>query len=193
MGKEFINTYHSYIKWANRPSRRLYWNLYENDKMVGVFALGSAFTQGKSVKEFMENNNLKFNEIGNNIVFCLANQQNRNAGTILLKLCRQDAIKWWYERYGDKLRAFQTFILPPRVGAIYKADNWKQIGITSGSSQKTINVTKNYQDYEKAFKKTFRDGSFAYYIYEYNETETKLIFMKLNKEKEINKIIKNII
>jgi len=133
-GKEFINTYHSYIKFSDRPSRKCYWNLYENGEMVGVFALASVFDKPKSVKNYMLEYNLKSNEIANNIVFCLANQQDKNAGTKLLSLVRKDAILWWYERYGDLLKAFQTFILPPRNGAVYKADNWSEIGLTKGAN-----------------------------------------------------------
>ena len=194
-GKEFINTYHSYIKFSDRPSRKLYWNLYENGEMVGVFALGSAFSHSKIVKEYMINNNLQFNEVANNIVYCLANCENKNAGTQLLSLVRKDAIKWWYERYGDYLKAFQTFILPPRIGAIYKADNWNLIGETIGNSQKTKNIRPDKIDqYKNVQKKTFKDGRVEYCIYIENKVEPKLIFMKLVKDKELKRIlgIKNI-
>ena len=190
-GKEFINTYHSYIKFSDRPSRKLYWNLYENEKMVGVFALASVFDKPKSVKNYMLENDLKSNEIANNIVYCLANQQNRNAGTIFLKLCRQDAIKWWYERYNDYLKAFQTFILPPRIGAIYKADNWTQIGITKGANVQVRTIPeKDIDKYENVKKRVYKSGEIRYTISDFVETEKKLIFMKLNSKKEINKYIK---
>jgi len=146
--------------------------------MVGVFALGSAFSHLKVIKEYMKDNNLLFNEIANNIVFCLANCNNKNDGTRLLSLVRRDAIKWWYERYGDKLKAFQTFILPPRTGAIYKADNWNKLGVTTGEKHPEAEI------------RTFKNGEVKYLLREYRETEPKLIFMKLNKEKVINKIIK---
>jgi len=194
--KEFIDTYHSYIKWQNRPSRRLYWLLYEDKILVGVFALASAFSNPKDVKNFMNTNNIEFNELANNIVYCLANCRNKNAGTIFLKMCRQDAIKWWYERYGDKLKAFQTFILPPRTGAIYKADNWIKIGKTSGYSRKTITITEEEAFDENSNRnkgvriKKFSDGSVCYKIQEDIKTDPKLIFMKLNSQKELNKILK---
>ncbi len=192
-GKEFINTYHSYIKWADRPSRKLYWNLYESNIMVGVFALGSAFSKPKAIMEYMKKHDLEFNNIANNIVFCLANQQNKNAGTTLLKLCRQDAIKWWYERYGDKLKAFQTFILPPRTGAIYKADNWQQLGMTSGGKTMTTRTLygEEREKHPEAEIRTFKSGEIKYILREFKETESKLIYMKLNKDKEINNIIKS--
>jgi len=165
--------------------------------MVGVFALGSAFSKPKIIQEFMKDYNIEFNELANNIVFCLANQQNRNAGTKLLSLVRKDAIKWWYERYNNYLKAFQTFILPPRVGAIYKADNWIEIGITTGKSQKAKTIpkleyenNKEYYDDKNIEIRTFNNGQTRYIIREFNETEKKLIFMKLNSQKEINKYIK---
>ena len=190
MTVNFINTYHSYIKYSDRPSRKLYWNLYENNILVGVFALGSAFSYSKTVKEYMKNNNLLFNEVANNIVFCLANHKNKNAGTIFLKLCRNDAILWWYERYGDYLKAFQTFILPPRIGAIYKADNWEYIGETIGNSQKTKNIRPDKIDqYKNVQKKVFKDGRIEYCICIENKVEPKLIFMKLVKDKELKRIL----
>jgi len=69
--KDFVNNYHSYIKFADRPSRKLYWALFENNNMVGVFGLGSAFARPKPVMNFMEKHALKFNEVANNIVYCL--------------------------------------------------------------------------------------------------------------------------
>ncbi len=155
--------------------------------MIGVFAVATVFDKPKSVKNFLETHSIKSNEVANNIVYCLSGQQDKNAGSKLLSLCRQDAISWWQERYGDELKAFQTFILPPRTGAVYKADNWQQIGITSGSSLKTVDVTSNYQDYKSTSKVVFSDGRVSYYIHKYIETEKKLIFMKLVTDKERRK------
>lgn len=168
--------------------------------MIGVFALGSAFAKPKTIMNYMEQNNLQFNEVANNIVFCLANQQNKNAGTKLLSLVRKDAIKWWYERYTDRLKAFQTFILPPRTGAVYKADNWEQLGVTTGGKTQTVKTIpkKEYEENKEKYDKqnieirTFNNGQTRYLIRGFQETEPKLIFMKLNKEKEINKIIHKI-
>jgi len=147
---EFINAHHSYIQYADRPSRQLYWNLLEDGKMVGVFALSSVFDKPKDVKRYMEAHKLESNEVGNNIVYCLFGHQHRNAGSIFLKLVRNDAILWWWEKYANYLKAYQTFILPPRTGAVYKADNWELIGKTLGQSQHTTGI--NRQEYE-AMKK----------------------------------------
>lgn len=187
--KDFINYNHSYISYADRPSRKLYWMLYENDLLVGVFGLGSAFSQPKQVKQYMKIHSLAFNEIGNNIVFCLSHHENKNAGSKLLSLVRKDAILWWYERYGDVLKAFQTFVLPPRKGSVYRADNWECIGSTVGATQQTICIRPDdIHKYEKVHKKKFKDGREEYFIRQYKESEPKLIFMKLNKTKEVNKL-----
>jgi len=182
IAKEFINKYHSYIKYADRPSRKIYYLLFENEILIGVFALGSAFAQNGKVKQFMNENNLKFNEVANNIVYCLANQIDKNAGTKLLKLCRKDATLWWQERYGDILKCFQTFILPPRTGSIYKADNWLFIGETSGTTLVMHTLYgKDREKHPEAEIKRFKNGEIKYFLREYKNTDKKLIFMKLNK------------
>ena len=194
LSKEFINNYHSYIKYAQRPSRKLYYNLYEDNRMVGVFALGSAFSSPISVKNYMKKYDLQFNNIANNIVFCLYGHKDKNAGTKFLKILRNDSINWWYERYGDELLAFQTFILPPRTGAVYKADNWELIGITRGISRNSITISENeaFDDQGNRKKrvriKRFKDGTIRYIKQEDEKTDSKLIFMKYNnKVKNKNK------
>lgn len=186
IGKDFINAYHSYIKWTDRPSRKMFWNLYEDDVLVGVFALSSVFDKPKSVKEYMKKHNLESNEVANNVVFCLANQKDKNAGSRLLSLVRKDATIWWKERYGDTLKAFQTFILPPRTGAVYKADNWQLIGMTSGSSLKGTTIREEDLDKynsKKVKKRVYKSGEVKFLCHEFVQTEKKLIYMKLNRIK----------
>lgn len=193
--RAFIDENHSYINYSDRPSRKLYWLLFENGKMIGVFGLGSCFHRPKAVNKFMTDNNLEFNEVGNNTVFCLAHHEGRNAGSSLLALCRVDAIDWWYERYGDILKSFQTFILPPRTGAVYKADNWSELGHTSGGNTLITNTIRK-KDYESEPEKypnieirTFKNGQIRYLVRSFKKTEPKLIFMKLNTSKNINKVL----
>jgi len=198
--REFINTYHSYIKYSDRPSRKLYWLLYENDKIVGVFGLGSAFSRPKPIKDFMIQHNIKFNEMANNIVFCMANNNDRNAGTKLLSLVRRDAILWWYERYQDRLKCFQTFVLPPRKGTIYKADNWIQLGSTTGGMTQSVKTIpkKKYEENKEYYDKLnieirqFNNGQIRYLIREFQKTEPKLIFVKINNKKYIDRVLKGI-
>lgn len=132
----FVDRHHSYIRWADRPSRKLYWSVWDGDRRVGVWGLGSAFNQPKAVATFMERHGIPFNGLANNIVFALADA-GKNGGTEALAMLRRDAIRWWHERYGDDLMAFQTFILPPRTGAMYRADNWQHVGTTTGDGMET--------------------------------------------------------
>lgn len=180
----FVNTYHSYIKWADRPSRKMYWLLYEKDILVGVFGLGSAFARPKPVMNFMAENNLEFNNVGNNIVYALNGCIDKNAGTKFLKMVRNDAILWWKDRYGDTLKAFQTFILPPRTGAMYKADNWIQLGSTTGGKTQTVRTIRpsDADRYPQAEKRVFKSGEIRYLVREFTDTIPKLIFMRLIKK-----------
>ena len=179
--KSFIDTHHSYIKFADRPSRKLYWELYEDDFLVGAFGLASAFARPKTITSFMKQHTISFNELGNNIVFCLFGQNDKNAGTKFLKLLRHDAKLWWFERYGDVLKAIQTFILPPRTGAVYKADNWTQLGATTGGITQTVRTLygEEAQKNPKAERRVFKSGEIKYLLREYQTTEPKLIFMRI--------------
>src|SRR5690606_27305993 len=120
-------------QWSDRPSRKLYYMLYENGELIGIFGLGSAFHQPKVVSTFMNKYDIKFNELANNIVYAIKPGSNKNIASSFLKLCREQSILDWKERYGDQLKAFQTFVLPPRNGTLYKADNWHLIGQTAGT------------------------------------------------------------
>jgi|GEM_PF-6883455 len=164
--------------------------------MVGVFGLASAFDKPKVIKKYMTDHNIKFNEIANNIVFCLSNHKNRNAGSKLLSMVRKDAILWWFQRYNDILKAFQTFILPPRLGTVYYADNWEKLGETTGKSEIVRTIPKSEYEQNKDYYnkqhieiKTFKSGEVRYLIREFITTEPKIILVKLNDPKKVNSII----
>ena len=173
--REFVDKWHSYIKWTDRPSRKCYWLLYEGETLVGVFGLGSGFTQPIKFKELMKEKGWTFNQVANNVIFCLAGQSDRNAGTKFLSLLRRDAVTRWGERYGDELKCIQTFILPPRTGAVYKADNWKFLGRTRGG--KTLRKQYYCQPREGARMKVFSGGEVKYEVKSYAIVESKLIFV----------------
>lgn len=180
----FIDVFHSYISFADRPSRKLYWMIAEDGVDVGVFALGSAFVRPKAFAEWMESEALEFNQVANNIVFCLAGHKDRNAGSRALALCRRDAVAWWKARYGDDLRAFQTFILPPRTGAVYKADNWRLLGETVGftTRMETLRPEEfealSTEDRAGIEVRTFKSGEVKRLRRVPTETDRKLIFAR---------------
>ena len=55
-----------------------------------------------------------------------------NAGTQILKELRRQAPLYWKQKYNDNLLYLITFVAGGNNGAVYKADNWSQIGQTSG-------------------------------------------------------------
>ena len=56
----------------------------------------------------------------------------KNAGTQILKQLRQQAPIEWKKKYGNELTHIITFVAGGNNGAVYKADNWEQIGKTAG-------------------------------------------------------------
>ena len=63
--------------------------------------------------------------------FCMT-KSIKNAGTQILKQLRKQAHIEWKKKYGDDLKWLITFVAGGNNGAVYKADNWKQIGETAG-------------------------------------------------------------
>lgn len=181
LARSFVDKNHSYIRWSDRPSRKLYWHLFEDSKLVGVWGLASAFDRPKTIKKFMKKHSIGFNELGNNIVYCLSGQSDKNAGTKFLKLLRYDAIAWWKKRYDDDLKALQCFVLPPRAGSMYKADNWSVIGMTAGNSQ--VQRTLYGEERKKITKgvevRTFKSGEVKYLLREFVKSPKKIIFTRL--------------
>jgi len=155
--------------------------LFEDSRVVGVWGLASAFGWPTTIREFMESNSISFNELGNNIVYCLSGHEDRNAGTKFLKLLRYDARKWWKERYGDELKALQCFVLPPRSGAMYKADNWSMIGMTAGTSlaMRTLYGKDRDEIKDGVEVRTFKSGEVKYLLREFVESPQKMIFVRL--------------
>lgn len=151
-----IDTYHSYVKYKDSPTRNIRWLIYESitGNLVGAVGLSSATIAVAKRDEWIGWDNVtKMRNLGktaNNSRFCLI-QKNftiKNVGSLTLKQLRiQGAIRW-KERYNEPLVLLETFVQPSRDneynghstrnGSIYLADNWVNVGMTSGSSiQKT--------------------------------------------------------
>ena len=56
----------------------------------------------------------------------------KNGGTQILKELRRQAPLYWKQQYNQELKYLITFVAGGNNGAVYKADNWKMIGYTSG-------------------------------------------------------------
>jgi hypothetical protein len=150
--RDTINKFHSYKKYTDSPTRNIRWLIYESQSgnHIGAIGLSSATISiscrdkyiGWSKEQRIKNlgmlaNNSRCCFIRDNITF-------KNAGSMVLKQLRLEGAKRWKEKYDQDLILLETFVQPDREeeynghksrnGSIYKADNWIEVGITSGHS-----------------------------------------------------------
>jgi hypothetical protein len=142
--KDFINKYHSYVKYKLVPQRRINWLIYnKNAEVIGVIGISSCVLCVKDRDLWIgwdkdvriQNSNC----MANNYRFCLKPDTGiKNLGSRVLKMIRIEGAKRWKERYGDDLLLLETYVLKSenRRGAVYLADNWIHVGQTSGVSIK---------------------------------------------------------
>ena len=144
-----INKYHSYVKHVTPPQRRINYNIYEtiSGNLIGAVGVSSCVLAISSRDSWIgwdkEDRIRNSNSVCNNYRFCLIkdNITVKNAGTMALKLLRQEVVTRWETKYGNQLALIETFVQPDinnstnkRNGAVYLADNWIYVGMTSGNS-----------------------------------------------------------
>ena len=143
--RDTINKYHSYKKYTDSPTRNIRWLVYEKTgNQVGVIGLSSATIAVKVRDDFIGwNNSTKIKNLGmlaNNSRFCLVKERFtiKNIGSMTLKRLEIDGSKLWKEKYNQDLILLETFVEPSsdRIGCVYKASNWIELGLTSGASFK---------------------------------------------------------
>ena len=134
--KAIIENYHSYVPTYKSIGRRIDWLINYNDEIIGMIGVGSStYPPPKDLLVYLnmtkDDYRLLFNLFANNWRFCLI-KSIRNLGTIVLKELRRVAPVEWMNKYGDNLVYLITFVGGGHNGAVYKADNWTEIGKTSG-------------------------------------------------------------
>ncbi len=141
--KDFINQYHSYVKYKVVPQRRINWLIWNGMELVGAIGISSCVLCVKDRDNWIgwtKEERIKLsNQMANNYRFCLKpNTGIKNLGSRVLKMIREEGKKRWKERYGDDLILMETYVLKNenRRGAVYLADNWIHVGQTSGVSIK---------------------------------------------------------
>lgn len=151
--KSTINKYHSYRKFTCQPTRNIRWNVYEKTgNHVGAIGLSSAVIAIKCRDNYIGwDNKTRIKNLGklaNNSRCCFIrnNFTIKNIGSMTLKQLRVVGAKRWFEKYNEQLLLLETFVQPTREealdgyklrsGSIYLADNWINVGITSGNSIK---------------------------------------------------------
>jgi hypothetical protein len=152
--RDIINKYHSYVKYKDSPTRRILWiirNSQSGDE-IGAIGISSATIAVSARDKYIGWDNVtkmrNLRHLANNSRFCLipnhsSDPKNKNNGSQVLKQLRIEGAKRWKSKYGDDLLLLETFVLPERSGdykgwgtrrgSIYLADNWTNVGETTGN------------------------------------------------------------
>lgn len=147
---EMVIMHHSYVASARTVGRCLKYIITYDGRDVGTFWIGSGFKPTpkcilnhfqKSQKEF----DAMFNEVADNKRFCMI-ERIPNLGSQILKAIRIRAKTDWMTKYGNNLRAIVTTIGGEKNGAVYLADNWKNIGQTAGLPADRKSVSMKWDD-----------------------------------------------
>jgi hypothetical protein len=147
--KAIIENHHSYVPTYRSVGRRIDWIVTLEGKTVGMVGIGSAtYPPSKDMLLYLgmtkEEYRQFFNSFANNWRFCMT-EQRFNLGSQVLKLVRENAGKAWEEKYGNTLTHIFTFVGAGKTGAVYKADNWTEIGLTAGlpKGKKSVSMKWN--------------------------------------------------
>lgn len=149
-----IDLYHSYVRYSDSPTRNIRWLIYESEtgNHIGAIGLASATIAISCRDNYIGwNKETRLKNLGmlaNNSRCCFIkkNITIKNTGSMILKQLRIVGSKRWKEKYNQPLLMIETFVCPVRneeyegyklrSGAIYLADNWIEVGRTSGVSIK---------------------------------------------------------
>lgn len=139
--KDFINKWHSYVKYKDVPQRRINWLIWYGTELVGAIGISSCVLavgdRDRWIGWDKDTRLAMSNVMANNYRFCLKPDTGiKNLGSRVLKMVRIEGAKRWKAKYGDHLLLLETYVLENerRRGAVYLADNWISIGKTSGVS-----------------------------------------------------------
>ncbi len=150
--RDTIDTYHSYCKYTDSPTRNIRWNIYESESgnHVGAVGLSSATVAISCRDDFIGwDKETRFKNLGmlaNNSRCCFIkdNMTLKNIGSMVLKQLEVYGKRRWKEKYDQDLILLETYVQPTRDeeyegqklrnGTIYRASNWIEVGMTSGNS-----------------------------------------------------------
>ena len=147
-----IDKYHSYKKYTDSPTRNIRWLAYESasGNHIGAIGLSSATISiscrdnyiGWSKEQRIKNLGMLANN--SRCCFIRDNITIKNVGSMVLKQLRIEGARRWKDKYNQELVLLETFVQPDRDteyngqakrnGSIYRADNWIEIGMTTGHS-----------------------------------------------------------
>ena len=123
-------------------------------KILGIIGANSPPLNYKLFNKFFPNKYGEKNWMNNNVFRLLYRE--KNLGTKVLRLFRHQVKIDYEKRYKDILIGLVTFVEPPRIGSLYKADNWTYIGMTQGKE------CKRRGDHGKWINKEWSEGTKKY-------------------------------
>ena len=160
----FSNNYFKRLFFTHYPGskgivgRRILFAILKDGLPVGIIGFASPPLHYKKAENYFkfdksispENRAKRYL---NNNIFRLELRE-KNLGTQILATARKEVKRIYEDRYGDELYGLITFVEPPRVGTVYKADNWDFIGFTDGwKVDRRGGERKFHQEHKKGTKK----------------------------------------
>ena len=190
--KDFINKWHSYVKYKDVPQRRVNWLIWNGMELIGCIGFSSCVLavgdRDRWIGWTKEQRMTLSNSMANNYRFCLKPDTGiKNLGSRVLKIARNKLSNRWKEKYGDDLLLLETYVLKNenRIGAVYLADNWTHVGNTTGVSISKAPLLlwqkENSERGELARtnpKEAIRKYAVGNQHYAVKESQPKMIFVK---------------
>lgn len=168
-----------YVPNKGTHGQQIHFLIHYKNEVVGIISGASSVYAVKDRDDFFDipkdkelKQSVYLPAIINNVVFRLELHE-KNLATKVLARWRSIMIELWSYLYGIDVIGFETFVIENdiRKGTLYKADNWKYVGITAGNA--------------KAHGKGGMNGKSTR-----SQTECKLIFCKrVNKKIPTKKYI----
>ena len=146
-------THPAYLTFRNRHyianngchGQQLHYLVMVDGQHLGVISGASAVYGVKARDQFFgiehDKRKVQLNSIINNVVYRIEGAP-RNVPSQVLAMWRKRIAADWEYLYQVKVAGFETFVIEAdlddgrtRTGALYRADNWTMLGLTSGSTK----------------------------------------------------------
>lgn len=130
-----------YVDNNGTHGQQIHFLIHYNGGVIGIISGASAVYAVKDRDKYFNINKSNRKEILphiiNNNVFRLE-KHIPNLATYILSRWRKLSAKIWEDIYGADVIGFETFVVEEdhRKGTLYKADNWIELGETTGSTKK---------------------------------------------------------
>lgn len=132
-----------YVPNHGTQGQQLHFIIHYKNQVVGIISAASSVYAVKARDEFFQipkdklvRQQYHLPSIVNNTVFRLEYYE-KNLATKVLSKWRRVTEELWKQLYGVSVTGFETFVVEndTRKGALYKADNWTMVGMTSGNAK----------------------------------------------------------